>query len=163
MVFQRSLPYDRIHITDFIGAQNRAFTVPAPSVGQVVGGAIATSLFGPLATPFITTQRAAFYLINFGPSGFSNAASPANLPTFIHELTHVWQSYHQEFPTAYIFNSLWHQAVSGTHAYDYTPGREWDSYNVEQQAHLVQDWFRTGMRSTSGLFTYIRNKIRIFQ
>ena len=160
LVFQSTLPYNQIYISNAIGAQNRPFTLTAPSVGQVVASTIATSLFGPLATPFITTARPAFYIINFGSSGFANAGSLANLPTFIHELTHVWQAYQQTFPNGYIFNSLWHQVISGSNAYSYTPGQNWNSYNVEQQASLVQDWFSSGMSSTNSRFTYIRNTIR---
>ena len=160
MVFQATLPYERIYISDAIGLGNRAFTIPAPSVGQVAASTIATSLFGPLATPFITATPAAFYIINFGTSGFANAGSLANLPTFIHELTHVWQSYQQTFANAYIFNSLWHQAVSGNNAYSYNLGQSWNNYNVEQQASIVEHWFSSGMSSSNPRFTYIRNNIR---
>lgn len=161
MVFQSTLPYNQIYITDMIGAQNRAFTVPAPSAGQVAASTIATSLFGPLATPFITAARSAFYLINFGSSGYANAGSLANLPTFIHELTHVWQSYHQMFPNGYIFDSLWHQAVSGSDSYRYNLGQAWNSYNVEQQASIVGDWFSMDrMSSSSPRFRYIQGNIR---
>ena len=160
MVFQSTLPYSQIYISDLIGAQNRPFTITAPSVGQVVASTIATSLFGPLATPFITTARPAFYIINFGSSGFANAGSLANLPTFIHELTHVWQAYQQTFPNGYIFNSLWHQAISGSNAYSYNLGQNWNSYNVEQQASIVEHWFSSGMSSSNPRFTYIRNNIR---
>ncbi len=161
MVFQSTLPYSQIYISDMIGAQGRAFTIPTPSAGQVVASTIATSFLGPLATSFITTQRAAFYLINFGRSGFANAATVANLPTFIHELTHVWQSFHGIFPNGYIFNSLLHQAVSGGNAYSYNLGQDWNRYNVEQQASIVEHWFsRDRMSTASPRFTYIRNKIR---
>ncbi|MGI8786958.1 MAG: hypothetical protein ACR2HG_04255 [Pyrinomonadaceae bacterium] len=160
MVFQSTLPYDQIYISDAIGAMNRAFTIPAPSAGQAAASTIATTLFGPLATPFITTARAAFYIINFGSSGYANAGSLSNLPTFIHELTHVWQSYHQTFPNGYIFNSLWHQAVSGGGAYSYNLGQSWNSYNVEQQASIVEHWFSSGMSSSNPRFTYIQNNIR---
>ena len=160
MVFQSTLPYSRIYISDAIGLGNRAFTIPAPSAGQVAASTVATSLFGPLATPFITATPPAFYIINFGTSGFANAGTLANLPTFIHELTHVWQSYHNAFPNAYIFNSLLHQAVSGGGAYSYNLGQSWSNYNVEQQASIVGDWFSSGMSSSNPRFTYIRNNIR---
>ena len=156
LVFQSTLPYNQIYISNAIGAQNRAFTIAVPNVGQLV----AAALFGPLALPFFATGRADSYIINFGSSGFANAISSANVATFIHELTHVWQAYQQSFTYGYIFNSLWHQAISGSNAYSYTPGQNWNSYNVEQQASLVQDWFSSGMSSTSSRFTYIRNSIR---
>lgn len=159
-VFQGTLPYNRISISDALGASNRPFTIPTTDAGQLAGNAVALGLLGPLALALTATQRPAGYLLNLGSSGFANAATAANAPTLIHELTHVWQSYHNFFPTSYIFNSLWHQAVSGSNAYAYTPGRTWESYNVEQQASIVEDWFRGGMRTNSTLFTYIQNKIR---
>jgi len=159
-VFQGTLPYNRIIISDALGASNRPFTIPITNAGQLIGSAVAVSLLGPLAFALITTQRPAGYLMNLGPSGFANAGTAANGPLLIHELMHVWQSYHSLFPTSYIFNSLWHQAVSGSNAYAYTPGQLWERYNVEQQARIVEDWFIGGMRSNSNLFIYIQTKIR---
>ena len=161
LVFRETLPYSRIYISDVIGLNNRPYTVPTPSAGQLAVSTVATSLFGPLATPFITATPPAFYLINFGNSGYFNAGSFENLPTFIHELTHVWQSYHQTFPNAYIFNSLLHQAVSsGGGAYSYNLGQPWNNYNVEQQASIVEHWFSSGMSSSNPRFTYIQRNIR---
>ena len=161
MVFQSTLPYNQITISDAIGLGNRAFTIPMFNEGQSVAAAFGTLLLGPLATPFVL-MRPSSYLINFGASGFANAITVANVPTFIHELTHVWQSFNQTIPSAYIFNSLWHQVASGSAAYSYTPGQAWGSYNVEQQASIVEDWFKLdGMSPTSSRFTYIRNNIRM--
>ena len=159
IVFQTTLPYNQITISDSIGLGNRAFTVPMFNQGQGAAMAIGTLLLGPLATPFVL-MRPSSYLINFGASGFANAISSTNVATFIHELTHVWQAYQQAFTYGYIFNSIWHQAISGSNAYSYTPGQNWNSYNVEQQASLVQDWFSSGMSSSNPRFTYIRNTIR---
>jgi hypothetical protein len=159
-VFQTTLPYNQITISDAIGLGNRAFTVPMYNAGQAAAMAFGTLLLGPLATNFVL-MRPSSYQINFGASGFANSMTSANLPTFIHELTHVWQSFNQIIPTSYIFNSLWHQTISGGSAYSYSPGQAWASYNVEQQASLVQDWFRSdGMSLSSPRFTYIRNNIR---
>jgi hypothetical protein len=45
-------------------------------------------------------------------------------------------------------------------AYDYKPGAPWGDYNVEQQALLVQDWFRNGMGQDDERFHYIADHIR---
>ena len=159
-VFQTTLPYNRINISDTIGLGNRAFTLPMYNEGQSVAMVFGTMLLGPLAAPF-ALMRPSSYLINFGASGFANSMSAANLKTFIHELTHVWQSFNQTIPSGYIFNSLWHQTTSGGNAYSYSPGQAWGSYNVEQQASIVGDWFSSdGMSLSSPRFTYIRNNIR---
>ena len=160
MVFHTTLPYNIITISDAIGLGNRAFTIPMFNEGQAAASTIGTLLLGPLAAPFVL-MRPSSYLINFGGSGFANGISGANVPTFIHELTHVWQSFNQTVPSAYIFNSLWHQTISGGAAYSYSPGQAWRNYNVEQQASIVEDWFsKDGMRPTSPRFTYIQNNIR---
>jgi hypothetical protein len=48
-------------------------------------------------------------------------------------------------------------------AYEYSPGHPWASYNVEQQAHLVEDWYNStiGNLSQSDIrFPYIDKIIR---
>jgi hypothetical protein len=80
----------------------------------------------------------------------------------IHELTHVWQSAHSVWPPASIFNSAWHQLTKGANAYSYSPGLEWHAYNVEQQAHIVEDWFARGMQPGDAN-RYVRDNIRVAQ
>lgn len=68
--------------------------------------------------------------------------------TLIHELTHVWQ--YQNHGNAYISDSLFHQTVAivttgdRNNAYTYTiiPGRPLSSYTAEQQAMIVEDYFK---------------------
>lgn len=55
---------------------------------------------------------------------------------FIHEMTHVWQMFNQS--SAVMVRSAWAQEFGA--GYEYRPGDSWDSYNVEQQAHIVEDW-----------------------
>jgi hypothetical protein len=47
-------------------------------------------------------------------------------------------------------------------AYDFVPGQPWGSYNVEQQAYLVQNWFSDGMSTDADdkLYPYIEQNIR---
>jgi hypothetical protein len=72
----------------------------------------------------------------------------------IHELTHVWQ--YQTMGTAYISDSLWHQAAasvtsllstgradrSGAYRYRIQPGLSFYRYTAEQQASIVEDYYR---------------------
>lgn len=134
-VFEETLPYGSIYLSDALGLQERAYTIPHP-------------------------VKLGSYLINIGPDGFVDASTAANEDTLIHELAHVWQGVHRSHPLAYIFDSLHNQARSGADAYTYVPGSDWKSYGAEQQAKLVEDWYRLGMSEDDPRFRYIRDNIR---
>jgi len=73
----------------------------------------------------------------------------------VHEMTHVWQYFHG---VAVARKSAHAQTIGA--GYSYTPGDPWDSYNVEQQAHIVEDWHDRGWSKTDILYPYIRLVIR---
>ena len=68
--------------------------------------------------------------------------------TLIHELTHIWQ--YQNRGAGYISDSLTHQlaGILGTgdrnaaYSYVIVPGRAFDHYTAEQQAMIVEDFYR---------------------
>lgn len=134
-VFEKTLPYGAIYLSDALGLQERAYTVPHPAM---IGS----------------------YLINIGTDGFADASTTANDQTLIHELTHVWQGVHRSHPLAYIFDSLHNQARLGSDAYNYVVGEDWSSYGAEQQAMIVEDWYRLGMNEADPRFRHIRDNIR---
>lgn len=134
-VFAESLPYGAIYLSDALGLQERAYTIPHP-------------------------VKLGSYLIHIGPDGFVDATTAANEDTLIHELTHVWQGVHRSHPLAYVFDSLHNQARLGTAAYTYVPGSAWNSYSAEQQAMIVEDWYELGMNEADPRFPYIRDNIR---
>lgn len=139
-VFEETIPYGLVYLSNGLGFGQRAYTIPHPI-------------------------RWGYYVIHLGPDGFADAVSRPVEFTFIHELTHVWQGHNYRFPFAYVFNSIWHQTTEGSSAYSYTPGSAWSSYNVEQQAKIVEDWWRTGGRKQDSdpLWRYIRDNIRGLQ
>ena len=68
-------------------------------------------------------------------------------PVLLHELTHIWQ--YQKFGSVYITESLWAQRWGG--GYDYggqvaleqlNEGQGLLSFNFEQQADIIEDYFR---------------------
>ncbi len=138
-VFHNSLPsWRRIRITDALGYDDRPFT--ANEIG--------------------------LYFINAGPEVYDDAALAQHYKGFgarkailIHEMTHVWQFYHGY---SVELRSLW--ANTRGAGYEYTVGENWDDYNVEQQAHLVEDWFMGTYSSpqsvTDPRFVYIDKTIR---
>jgi hypothetical protein len=142
VVFQSSLPpWSQIWITDGLG--------PIPGYDN------------PYTDKVITSGH---YAINVGPDVYPDTTQNKSLSgfgkyrdIFIHEMTHVWQYYHGY---AVVTGSMW--ANTFGKGYDYTIewSDSWDSYNVEQQAHLVEDWFAKGMSKSDKRFLFIENIIR---
>jgi hypothetical protein len=156
-VFKNTLPYRRIWISNQLGARPGSFyTVPHP-------------------------LRPHQWLINLGPQLFAGDASLISPAGLIHEATHVWQGHFGGF--GYMANSVWSQgcalAVTGNIDNAYGPlnpatgqpspvvGRPWASYNVEEQAQLVEIWFEDTLGAIPPMaedsdprFPYIRDVIR---
>lgn len=147
-VFNDLLPLWRVDLTSGIGLNDRPFTVP---------------VFGPLQ--ILTVGALSTYQLHVGPMYFVRGMQWDNggRATLVHELTHVWQG---EFGGGYVGNSLFHQAAAwwGTGdtgaAYVYAEGDPWESYNVEQQASIVEDWYLRGEKESDILYPYIRDALR---
>jgi hypothetical protein len=60
----------------------------------------------------------------------------------------------------YVFNSVLNQCLHGSGAYSYTAGQPWRSYDAEQQAMIIEHWFRLGQPQTSPLYPYIVNHVQ---
>jgi hypothetical protein len=149
-VFNDQLPYERIHIANFFLPGNEGVAVTVAS-----------------GTELIPIKSLTDYTIYFGPTVFRDGAetSPTR-NTFIHELTHVWQGHHSPFSWQYMVNSILSQGRAiilhgdRNKAYEFEPGRDWDDYNAEQQANIVESWFAGGMKTTDPLYAYIVENIR---
>jgi len=76
----------------------------------------------------------------------------------IHEMTHVWQGYSSELAWGYTLNSLFSQMVCKD-AYAYKLGDDWRLYNVEQQASIVEHWYKRGRSKDDEAYRYIRDNI----
>jgi hypothetical protein len=73
----------------------------------------------------------------------------------------MWQGQSHIISDSYMIDSLIAQAIKGDTAYDYKVGNVWSFYNVEQQAHLVEDWYQLEGRSPAGSrYPYVRDYIR---
>ena len=97
------------------------------------------------------------YLINVGTDYDSLTGSARNV--LVHETAHVWQGKNSTFALSYVFNSVYNQCVLAN-AYAYTAGQPWASYNVEQQASIVEDWYMSGESTSSDLYHYISDNVR---
>jgi hypothetical protein len=120
-------------------------------------------------------------LLNLGeaafndPRGYMDAPTGYNAPgqLFIHELVHAWQYTHHS-----LFDMLCNYADNYTY-FDETRtrladtswhGRAWNGFKVEQQAHIVDDWFEAYCNQPGGLesfeaindpaYRFIRDEIR---
>lgn len=162
-----TLPFSqRILITNALGAGGRAFTIPTSLVSSVF-----TAPVSPLPLPLQTVPAYlgsavnAGYLINVGPAatGDLSVTDPALL---VHETTHVWQGRNSFFAASYVVGSAVSQGAAALRgagtggAYGYRPGQPWGDYNPEQQASIVESWYKAGMPTSGDLWPYIRDHVR---
>lgn len=164
-VLGNTLPYRfRIIITNGAGLGNRPFTIPT-SLLSTLGATVAGGFLGGPAGALIgggvgslTSFINMAYLMNVG-SAYPNM-STSNTGLLVHETTHVWQGKNSSLSLSYVFGSCVSQCLRGGAAYNYTPGSAWGSYNVEQQASIVEDWFVAGEPQSGDLWSYIRDYVR---
>jgi hypothetical protein len=120
-VFDDTLDYDKIWITNLEGIGGRPFTLF--NLDEEIVVAASPSVFNDfdnLLTNNITKR------------------------IFVHELTHAWQYQHRRFLTRLcdIIGTRGEEVLYGQNAvYQYTPGSNWYSYNMERQANIVADWY----------------------
>jgi hypothetical protein len=145
-VFEESLPYEAIYLSNGLGLQRRAYTIPHP-------------------------LHLGSYVIHIGDDTFPDATNSSVRifgqtadSVFIHELTHVWQGVYRRTAFDYILDSVYNQVRFGSQAYDLKPDevgkKSWGEFNAEQQAMIVQNWYIAGMSESDDAFAYIKDNIR---
>jgi hypothetical protein len=121
-VFQRELNCDNVMFTNF-SVTGRAMTAPG------VDGKTYCNFGSEFAADM---------------SKVSNSAYPVAGEVMIHELTHAWQIQHNSFIPGFVCSGMINQAEYrfGDNIYRYgPPGPPWNSFNLEQQASIVNEWF----------------------
>ncbi len=86
--------------------------------------------------------------------------------TLVHELAHIWQ--YQNLGSAYISDSLWHQAVAtvttgsrnGAYEPNVTAGRAFTDYQAEQQATIVERWYSLADFRNNALYQVLVDQVR---
>jgi len=148
-------------LADRLGGAAGAVAAANGMISNVFG--VLPSAHALTAPAQLSSIIAGAYLVNVGPRHFKSIA-PSLL---VHELTHVWQGRNGAFAMSYVINSAFHQcrgaagpAAGRGAAYVYAPGRPWRTYNAEQQANIVEDWYMGGMPESGDLWPYIRTNIR---
>ena len=156
-VYAGKLPRDRIRLTNLTGTQGRPFTMPAP------GNAILVNLGDGFQDPIRYTGKG---------SGPLDVRAPGQL--LVHELAHAWQIANSTFLPGTMCNGIVNQlgTLGGDMSiYHYGPaGPRWDSFNLEQQGSIVDEWFAgRGTQSRfapmaegpeNPYFQYIRDNVR---
>jgi len=148
LVFQNTINYDTVKITDTLGSGGRPWTTNTPPM----------------------------YMINVGSDYPSLTANKERKRLLIHELAHVWQGQHlvpfMLNSAAHQTLSAVNNGGDVASAYKYTVGKPWRMYNVEQQASIVAHWYTPtdicfksglcggGMKTTDSRYRYIRDHIR---
>jgi len=159
-VFGDTLPFRvRIIITNGLGGYRRPFTIPTSLVTTILGAA-ATGFLAPVTATlgYLTSFMNLGYLMNVG-SAYPDM-SKSNTDLLVHETTHVWQGKNSILAQSFVYNSAINQCLRGTGAYSYTAGQAWSSYNVEQQASIVEQWYKNGKPTSGDLWPYIRDQVR---
>lgn len=135
-VFGRSLNLGQVRVTNTVGLESRPWTTNTPPT----------------------------YTVNVGTRAFQGMEAREYSGLLIHELAHVWQGQHG---VPFMSNSALHQTLAAIEsggdtgkAYDFEPGKQWNKYNSEQQASIVERWFLDGRRQSSPLYPYIRDNVR---
>jgi hypothetical protein len=155
-VIGNNLPNRRlIIITNGLGLGGAAFTIPT-SLWKTIAATAALGVLGPFIG-YASSYDNLGYLMNVGTTADLTTYDPKLL---VHETMHVWQGYISLFSQSYVFNSATNQCLSGQAAYNFTPGQNWHSYNVEQQASIVEQWFVNGESTSDVLFPYVRDFVR---
>ena len=85
--------------------------------------------------------------------------------TLVHEMTHVWQGHYNTFGIAGVWaSSIKCQIQRQGNTYLYGEGnlkiKAWDDFAKEEQAQIVEDWYKFGMKPTDPRFPFIRDNIR---
>jgi hypothetical protein len=167
-VYKDSLPpMHNIVIVSLIGVSGRPFTLPASFVAGLASFILPGSEALLIALAALAAKREEAYLLFLGRSGYNDAIGgfpehdTLGGQTLVHEACHVWQGYHQMFTWGYIFNSIYFQCCKGG-AYDVPnpPTERWDHYGAEQQAVIVEDWFKFGESTSDAYYPYVRSNVR---
>jgi hypothetical protein len=156
-VFKDKIPIDKIWITNMYNPSKNGiaceFTIPS------IDGSI-----------LVNMGKNYYHTLEPDIQGRGSYKKPGEV--FIHELVHAWQIHYSSFVPGMLCKVL------GNNKYEYDINKvkehiKWSSFNLEQQASIVDGWFGEFNDNTSGLespaalndprFFYIFQNIRLGQ
>lgn len=165
-VFRDTIPYSNILIADF----------PLRS-GFITTGAMNATPNLIATIPWIRRNLTVF-IIFWNEAVYREGADVRDPATLIHELTHVWQGTNNVFYQSYMVESIWGQvksivnhgdsrATGDAYYYDDQNLQRWSDYNPEQQAKIVEHWYRNTLLRGNTIapdsdrrYFYVENVIR---
>lgn len=168
-VFLGSLPpREKLVHTDTIGGGNRAFTFPR------FDGKITMNL-GPEGWPDPRNYRAPRNGVSYSKGDRYPNQVVKYGEVIIHELVHACQIHHASIDLSLLADALASKVceATGNSPYTYGPaGTDYSSYNLEQQAQIISDWFAGAVpigstQSTtpkdinSPYFCYVNENVRV--
>ena len=174
--FAGNLPaQDDVVITNGAGWDGRPFTVATPrAAGAPVIGGLVSLIPGQVVDILVggfgdAVGLSGAFTIHITPEFYDDLTVTNGdqehdaSATMIHEMTHVWQGTNATLSASFMAKSVVNQLRYGSDAYDYRPLADWKSYNPEQQAKLVEDWYYKGLGDQSEgdeRFRYVRDFVR---
>lgn len=94
---------------------------------------ILTNLGGLAGRPFVyPIGPLGPVFVNLGNKYVHNATTPCG-PLLFHELTHVWQAKQRRLTEIFLYDATERE-------YDFTNGRQWSDYTLEQQGGIIEAW-----------------------
>lgn len=104
--------------------------------------------------PFVFPLFRNHFMVNLGSMYHGTSDLSISDPALLaHELTHVWQARFRPTQLTYYADAIQRE-------YDFSYGRQWWQYGLEQQGRIVEEWVQSGENVHSPLFRYIRDNIR---
>ncbi|MGP3992086.1 hypothetical protein [Streptomyces sp. 3N207] len=131
-LFEDTLPWDKIRLTNLSGQNGQAFVTPSAD------GTILVNLGVAFDSPLTSVDP---------PKGY-----PVPGQLLMHELTHAWQIAHKSFKSEYFWKAALDK-MSGDASYLYgPPGPPWRTFGLEAQASLVEGWWAGRLDESVGGF-----------
>jgi hypothetical protein len=123
-VFKGTIDFDKVVLTNLTHDGGRKFTIPS------VGGAILVNMGDAFDDPMRHKSP-------------PDQEYPEPGAVFIHELTHAWQIYNKSFigVISGLSSNYDYFDARGRNGDTAWPKRDWGTFNNEQQAHIIDDWY----------------------
>jgi hypothetical protein len=163
---------------DFRNPNNEEWAMARYIFGDTLPGrrdVVLTNLAGIGGDPFAFPLTPLGHPVAVNLAGFySPDATTPDGPLLMHEMTHVWQAERRLLREVFLYDAL-ADGSGDEEAYNFDPDEQWNVYNIEQQAAIVEAWalgatrkaasdFDDGARPKlalgSPLFRYINANVR---
>jgi hypothetical protein len=116
------------------------------------GDIVLTNVGGLGGRAFVYPSTTGSIFVNLG-NAYVHNATIVDGPRLFHELTHVWQAKQRALSEIFLYDAT--VQVTEDDPYPFAPGQQWSSYNIEQQASIVEGWTRGATTLTKSGATHV--------